>query len=484
MTLSHTRFQRGSSSIRQRFSINTSTPIIEVSYVMIPVHQEDDNVDDCDVYLLAKVYFDCKVLRFHYMVIVNDRQKVMPMLDDRLPVRGNALAYPKAALLTNPINPDLKGEVDDKYEYSIENKDNRVHGWVSSDPPIRFRQITPSDEFRTGGSVKQNLISHVGPTTLAVVHIIQAKTWYQNSKIESRGKRCRLKSKVVCIVFQFLRTSFLLMYGGTVTGRLLVYDRATSFGLKPMLRGFIGDYKYDEITITAGYEINLDVLVYEPPRDSPTLWEMGVPDHSEKGFYVSRNIWLRLEYTGLGNMDYGKVYLLPSRDFMYNIVMRKVRNIVNTGHTIVCTIHQPSTYVFKSFDELLFMKRGQLIYVGPLGAKFQKLVKFFEGIEGVQEIRFGYNPAAWMLEVTSSSEENRLVLILPKFTEDLVFQQNRQLIETLSKPSSDTKDLSFPAKYSKPFLNQFLASLWKQNLSYWRNPQYTVVWFFYTLIIS
>lgn len=34
------------------------------------------------------------------------------------------------------------------------------------------------------------------------------------------------------------------------------------------------------------------------------------------------------------------------------IVMRTVRNIVNTGRTIVCTIHQPSIDIFESFDEV------------------------------------------------------------------------------------------------------------------------------------
>lgn len=59
-------------------------------------------------------------------------------------------------------------QVDDKYQYSCDNKDNRVHGWICTDPPVGLWQITPSNEFRTGGPVKQNLTSHVGPTTLAV----------------------------------------------------------------------------------------------------------------------------------------------------------------------------------------------------------------------------------------------------------------------------------------------------------------------------
>jgi rhamnogalacturonan endolyase len=60
--------------------------------------------------------------------------------------------------------------VDDKYQYSCENTDNTVHGWISfdSDAPIGFWMITPSNEFRNGGPTKQDLTSHVGPYTLSV----------------------------------------------------------------------------------------------------------------------------------------------------------------------------------------------------------------------------------------------------------------------------------------------------------------------------
>jgi ABC-type multidrug transport system ATPase subunit len=40
------------------------------------------------------------------------------------------------------------------------------------------------------------------------------------------------------------------------------------------------------------------------------------------------------------------------------IVMRTVRNIVNTGRTIVCTIHQPSIDIFESFDEVFSLGEG------------------------------------------------------------------------------------------------------------------------------
>lgn len=61
------------------------------------------------------------------------------------------------------------------------------------------------------------------------------------------------------------------------------------------------------------------------------------------------------------------------------IVMRTVRNTVDTGRTVVCTIHQPSIDIFESFDELLLMKRGgQVIYSGQLGQNSCKVVEYFE----------------------------------------------------------------------------------------------------------
>ncbi|KAL2517559.1 ABC transporter G family member 40 [Abeliophyllum distichum] len=168
------------------------------------------------------------------------------------------------------------------------------------------------------------------------------------------------------------------------------------------------------------------------------------------------------------------------------IVMRTVRNTVNTGRTVVCTIHQPSIDIFEAFDELFLMKRGgQEIYVGPLGHQSFHLVKYFEGIEGVSKIKDGYNPATWMLEVTTSSQELVLgVDFADHYKNSDLYRRNKALIKELSVPRSGTKDLYFPTQYSQSFLTQCIACLWKQHWSYWRNPPYTAVRFLFTTFIA
>ena len=45
------------------------------------------------------------------MAVADNRQRYMPLPDDRSAPRGQALAYPEAVLLVNPVEPEFKGEV-------------------------------------------------------------------------------------------------------------------------------------------------------------------------------------------------------------------------------------------------------------------------------------------------------------------------------------------------------------------------------------
>ncbi|KAK9032478.1 hypothetical protein V6N11_056740 [Hibiscus sabdariffa] len=140
------------------------------------------------------------------------------------------------------------------------------------------------------------------------------------------------------------------------------------------------------------------------------------------------------------------------------IVMRTVRNTVDTGRTVVCTIHQPSIDIFDAFDEEM---------------------------NGIPKIKDGYNPATWMLEVTSAAQEEALgVNFTDIYKNSELCRRNKALVKELSSPAPGSKDLYFQTTYSQSLLTQCMACLWKQYWSYWRNPQYTAVRFLFTTTIA
>ncbi|CAK7348518.1 unnamed protein product [Dovyalis caffra] len=168
------------------------------------------------------------------------------------------------------------------------------------------------------------------------------------------------------------------------------------------------------------------------------------------------------------------------------IIMRVAKNIVNTNRTVVCTIHQPSIDVLVAFDELILMKRGgQMIYSGELGQNSSKLIEYFECIPGVPKIKENYNPATWMLEVTSSSTETQLGLDFARlYKESHLFEKNEELVNRLSLPAQGSKELHFSTRFPQNAWQQFKACLWKQELSYWRSPKYNLVRLIFIIVSS
>ncbi|GMF29189.1 unnamed protein product [Phytophthora lilii] len=87
--------------------------------------------------------------------------------------------------------------------------------------------------------------------------------------------------------------------------------------------------------------------------------------------------------------------------------MDGVRKVANTGRTVVCTIHQPSSEVFSVFDSLLLPKRGgETVFAGELGKNAREMIAYFESIDGVAKLEDNYNPATWMLEVIGAGVGN------------------------------------------------------------------------------
>ncbi|XVF31519.1 hypothetical protein REPUB_Repub16aG0153000 [Reevesia pubescens] len=168
------------------------------------------------------------------------------------------------------------------------------------------------------------------------------------------------------------------------------------------------------------------------------------------------------------------------------IVMRAVKNVVDTGRTIICTIHQPSIDIFEAFDELILQKNGgSLIYLGPLGQHSCRVVEYFESIPGVPKIKDNCNPATWMLEVTSSFVEAELGVDFAEiYKKSALYENNKELVRQLSNPPPGSRNLHFPTQFSESCWGQFKTCLWKLHLSYWRSPSYNLTRLLQTVIIS
>ncbi|KAN0035235.1 hypothetical protein ACTA71_004496 [Dictyostelium dimigraforme] len=80
-------------------------------------------------------------------------------------------------------------------------------------------------------------------------------------------------------------------------------------------------------------------------------------------------------------------------------VMNLIKKIASSGRSIICTIHQPSTTIFKKFDHLLLLKRGgETVYFGPTGINSKIVLNYFAE-RGLICDPFK-NPADFILDVT------------------------------------------------------------------------------------
>ncbi|KAF4322237.1 hypothetical protein BBO99_00002282 [Phytophthora kernoviae] len=87
------------------------------------------------------------------------------------------------------------------------------------------------------------------------------------------------------------------------------------------------------------------------------------------------------------------------------IVMDGVRKVADSGRTVMCTIHQPSSDVFFLFDSLLLLKHGgEMVFFGELEnippdqRECEHLIDHFENFPAVPRLPTDQNPTTWMLE--------------------------------------------------------------------------------------
>ncbi|KAH7472627.1 ABC transporter G family member 37 [Phytophthora ramorum] len=157
------------------------------------------------------------------------------------------------------------------------------------------------------------------------------------------------------------------------------------------------------------------------------------------------------------------------------IVMRGVQSIARTGRTVLCTIHQPSISIFELFDGLLLLQKGGFTaYFGDLGVDSVKMLEYFESIPGTMEIHPQYNPATYMLEVIGAGIGRDVKDYSIEYKNSALYKSNRERTLQLAQVSDEFvrhSTLNYNP-IATGFANQLGQLAKKQQLTYWRNPQY------------
>ena len=163
--------------------------------------------------------------------------------------------------------------------------------------------------------------------------------------------------------------------------------------------------------------------------------------------------------------------------FMAISVVECMRTLASRGKTIVCTIHQPSSEIFETFDNLFLMAEGRVAYVGSI----PRANDFFKSLG--YPCPANYNPADFFIKTLAimpwQKEEckERVKKICDGFEESLLA---RELLHEISEANATGKSsaldlVDLDIKYKANTFTQMRWLIWRSFLSSIRNPLETYV---------
>ncbi|KAK7025463.1 ATP-binding cassette transporter snq2 [Paramarasmius palmivorus] len=170
----------------------------------------------------------------------------------------------------------------------------------------------------------------------------------------------------------------------------------------------------------------------------------------------------------------------------WNLV-RFLRKLADQGQAILCTIHQPSSLLFESFDRLLLLERGgETVYFGDIGEDSHILRGYFAAM--VHLARPTSIPAEFMLEAIGAGVTPRIGKRDWKdiWLDSPEYQDVRQEIDLikqrgLARPEDKNTKVS---TYATSFLYQLKTVVQRNNLALWRMPDYIFTRLFVCMFIS
>ncbi|KAG6874373.1 hypothetical protein C0995_015109 [Termitomyces sp. Mi166 len=170
----------------------------------------------------------------------------------------------------------------------------------------------------------------------------------------------------------------------------------------------------------------------------------------------------------------------------WNLV-RFLRKLADQGQAILCTIHQPSSLLFESFDRLLLLERGgETVYFGDIGQDSRIIRDYFARHGAV--CPSNVNPAEYMLEAIGAGVTPR---VGDRDWKDIWLDSEEckqakaeiQVIKErgLAKTVADNKTTS---TYATSIMYQLRIVSQRNMLALWRSPDYIFTRIFVSGFIS
>ncbi|PHU12477.1 hypothetical protein BC332_19407 [Capsicum chinense] len=229
---------------RFRFIILRDSPVF-YSYAI------DEHKEDIPVFNLneTRIAFMLSIEKFRYMAMADDRERLMPLPEDGVPLRGKELAYTEAVLLI------------------LQWDSGKLYVCVNLD-------------------AQRSRLLGVGLIVFQVQKIFQKPTNQVPSEV-----RLVLNDRYISKEYLSAKGAFV---GITPPGDAGSFQRECKMmkaisqskmfvlGTITSMHGYLASL---EITnMASASDVDIGELVYEPLRSGPTLWEIGIPDCSAAEF--------------------------------------------------------------------------------------------------------------------------------------------------------------------------------------------------------
>ncbi|RXN30542.1 ATP-binding cassette sub-family G member 2-like protein [Labeo rohita] len=152
-----------------------------------------------------------------------------------------------------------------------------------------------------------------------------------------------------------------------------------------------------------------------------------------------------------------------------NSIIALLHKLSRGGRTIIFSIHQPRYSIFRLFDHLTLLHKGETVYAGPAG----KAMDYFQSL-GYKCEAFN-NPADFFLDITngeiSSSMPTEKSLAELYKESQYCAAVKEELKSITGSPHPSSKANSKAASYATSFFYQLKVVCWRTVLNVVRNPQ-------------